>query len=221
MRRLFVVLFCSLLMAFAAIPYPRASAQFSILPKLQDDFKETQRAKYPDGKQISDTKLCSRIFKKVVNQVCRFKDELNETVIIESEGAGGLAAETCKQKKSDVLTETYRYDQRQEAEIQKKIAERDHFTESYLACAILSGNVKLWMMPYYVRYMADFIMAIIGPVVIIIIIIGGYYYITGSIGGEGEGAAKGKKIILAGIAGMVLIFAAWTIVNVISAVLTG
>lgn len=221
MRRLVVLVFCSFLLAFAVIPYPRTAAQFSILPKLQDDFKETERAKYPDGKQIGDTKLCSRIFKKVVKQVCKFKDELNETVIVESEGAGGLAAETCGMKKSDILTETYRYDQRQEAEIQKRIAERDTFTESYLACAILSGNVKLWMMPYYVRYMADFILAIIGPVVIIIIIIGGYYYIAGSIGGEGEGAAKGKKIIFAGILGMALIFAAWTIVNVISAVLTG
>lgn len=223
-----------LLLGFALVlggfvsPSNVAKAQFSLLPKLDrpeagatkngSTFYERECAKYADCGQISDTKLCSRIFKKVENQGCRvdntvelFGDPNNKNI---------KDADDCKIV-GGVLVESYRYDKKQENDIKKKIAARDNDTESYLACAMISGNIKLWMMPYYVRYMADFVISIAGPITIIIIIIGGYVYITGSLGGEGEGAAKGKKIILAGVLGLVLIFSAWTIVNVLLAVLTG
>lgn len=205
------------------MPAHDVAAQFSLLPKLEKPvpgsgtkgttFYERQCVNYNDCAQISDTKLCSRIFKKVDKLCVNAEKGVNRDDI-------NTEAE-CKSLAAGVFSETYRYDRAIELAIQTKIANRDPDTESYLACAILSGNVRLWMMPYYVRYMADFVLAIIGPVVIIIIIYGGYVYIVGGLGGEGEGAAKGKKIIFAGILGMVLIFAAWTIVNVISAILTG
>lgn len=87
-----------------------------------------------------------------------------------------------------------------------------------LGCGIKTGDIKLWMIPYYIRYVLEFIIQIGGLVAVGGIMYGGYLYLFAGIS---EDKDKGKKAILYGVAGMVLTLVAWALVNIVIAIVTG
>ncbi|MBT3865147.1 TrbC/VirB2 family protein [Candidatus Peregrinibacteria bacterium] len=86
-----------------------------------------------------------------------------------------------------------------------------------LACAIKTGNVRFWMVPFYIKYLIQFALSIAGLIAVLSVIIGGYFYIFGGISDDKD---KGKRAILYGILGFVLAMTSWAIVNVVMSLLT-
>ncbi len=86
-----------------------------------------------------------------------------------------------------------------------------------LACGIRSGNISLWMIPFYIRYILEFVIGLAGLVTLGFIIYGGVVYMFAGISEDKEG---GKKAIKNGIIGLVLTLTAWAIVNIVIALLT-
>ncbi len=58
-----------------------------------------------------------------------------------------------------------------------KTNERD----GILGCAIQTGNIHLWMLPYYITYIIEFLMNIAGLISVLFVIIGGYLYAWGGL----------------------------------------
>lgn len=90
-------------------------------------------------------------------------------------------------------------------------------TNKALGCAIKTGRIKLWMVPYFIRYILEFIFGIGGLVAVGGVIYGGFVYLFA---GLSEDKDRGKKAILYGIIGLVLMFSAWAVVNIVIALLT-
>jgi hypothetical protein len=86
-----------------------------------------------------------------------------------------------------------------------------------LGCAIKTGRVSLWMIPFYIKYLIQFALSIAGLVAIGSIIIGGYFYLFSGLMDDKD---KGKRAIIYGIVGFVVAILSWTIVNIVISVLT-
>lgn len=93
----------------------------------------------------------------------------------------------------------------------------DSYTD-ILACAIKTGDIKMWMIPYYIRYILEFVIGLAGLVAVGAVVFGGYLYLFGGISSDKD---KGKNAIKNGLIGLVLIFSAWGLVNVLIALVTG
>lgn len=89
--------------------------------------------------------------------------------------------------------------------------------DELLGCAIKTGGVTLGMIPYFISYITNFFLAIIGLVCVLFIVIGGYFYIYG---GLSENKEKGKKTIMHALMGLGVASLAWVIVNIIMAAVT-
>lgn len=87
-----------------------------------------------------------------------------------------------------------------------------------MGCAVKSGYIKFWMVPYFVKYILEWVINLSGLISVLMILIGAYYYIWGGISDEKE---KGKKVILYAIGGLILTSIAWFIVNVLLLAITG
>lgn len=79
-----------------------------------------------------------------------------------------------------------------------------------LGCSIKTGRVKLWMIPFFVKYLIQFAISIAGLVAVGAIIIGGYFYLFSGLDNDKE---RGKKAIMYGLLGFIVVLLAWTIVN--------
>jgi hypothetical protein len=86
-----------------------------------------------------------------------------------------------------------------------------------LACGIKTGHIKLWMIPYYFRYMIEFALGLSGLLAVGGLVYGGYLYMFG---GVVEDKEKGKKAILYALGGMVLTLSAWAIVSMVVAIVS-
>ena len=89
--------------------------------------------------------------------------------------------------------------------------------EEFLACAIKTGNIQFWMVPYFVSFMLEFLLSIAALIAILMVIVGAYYYIAGGLTDDKE---KGKTIIKYALGGLILTTLSWVIVNVILLALT-
>ena len=87
-----------------------------------------------------------------------------------------------------------------------------------LACGIKTGQIKLWMVPFYIRYMLEFIIQISGLACVAATVYGGFLYLFA---GVSEDKDKGKKAMTYGVMGMVITFLAWGIVNIFIMFVTG
>ncbi len=90
-------------------------------------------------------------------------------------------------------------------------------TEGILACAIKSGNIRFWMVPYFILHALEFIVSLAALLAILMIIVGAYYYMYGGLTDDKE---KGKTIIKYAIGGLILSTLSWVITNIILAALT-
>ena len=89
--------------------------------------------------------------------------------------------------------------------------------EEMMACALKSGNMSFWMVPFFINNVLEFIIALAGLITVLMILIGAYYYIGGGVTDDKE---KGKTIIKYALGGFVLVLSSWVLVNVLLLVLT-
>ncbi len=89
--------------------------------------------------------------------------------------------------------------------------------ESILGCAIKTGKVRLYMVPFFITYLIQFLLSIAGLVAVLFMVIGGYKYV---VGGLTEDKESGKKTILHALMGFVVALSAWIVVNFIQVALT-
>lgn len=81
-----------------------------------------------------------------------------------------------------------------------------------LGCAIKTGMIRIWMIPYFITYFANFFIGIAGTISVLFVVLGGFWYMTGGVMDDKE---KGKKTILYALIGLSITLLAWIIVNVI------
>jgi len=93
----------------------------------------------------------------------------------------------------------------------------EDYEDLFLGCAIKSGYVRFWMLPYFIKYILNFVVSIAGLIVVLMIILGGYFYIAGAFTDDKE---KGKTIIKYALYGFVLILSSWSLVNILLLFLT-
>ncbi len=86
-----------------------------------------------------------------------------------------------------------------------------------LACAIKRGRISFSMLPYFVTYIANFLLGLSGIIAVLFIVIGGYNYIYGGITDQKE---KGKKTIMHALMGMWVAILSWVIVQVVLTAVT-
>lgn len=86
-----------------------------------------------------------------------------------------------------------------------------------LGCAIKFGKVRLFMVPFFVTYLIQFLLQIAGLIAVLFVVIGGYQYIVGGLIEEKE---KGKNTLKHALIGFVVALLAWIIVNFVQVALT-
>lgn len=86
-----------------------------------------------------------------------------------------------------------------------------------MGCAIKTGDVKFWMVPYFVRYILEFIIGIAGLASVAGIVYGGYFYLFAGLSDDQQ---KGKNAIKNSIIALVLSLSAWAIVNIVISLVT-
>lgn len=89
--------------------------------------------------------------------------------------------------------------------------------EEILGCAIKTGKVTLFMLPFFIVSLIQFLIGLAGLICVLFIVIGGYKYITGGITDDKE---SGKKTIMYAIIGLVVALISWIVINVIQVQLT-
>lgn len=97
------------------------------------------------------------------------------------------------------------------------IADKKITSSDILACGIRTGAMKLWMIPYYIRFMLEFIISLAGLIAVAGTVYGGYLYMFGGISDDKD---KGKKAMLYGVVGMIMTLVAWAVVSIFIALLT-
>lgn len=90
--------------------------------------------------------------------------------------------------------------------------------KNVLGCAIKTGDIHLAYIPFYIKGIIEFLLAIAGLLSVVFIIVGGYKVM---VGGLIEDKESGKKTITHAIAGLILCFLSWGIINIVQMLLTG
>lgn len=93
---------------------------------------------------------------------------------------------------------------------------RDQISD-ILGCSIKTGDINLWMVPFFITYLINFILALAGLICVLFIVLGGYWYIIGSAQGQTD---KGKNTIIYAIVGLVITLMAWILVNIVQSAVT-
>lgn len=86
-----------------------------------------------------------------------------------------------------------------------------------MTCAIKSGRVPLWLVPYFIVRAIDYLLYLAGIISVLFIVIGGYHWIVGSYSEDKE---SGKKTIMHALLGLVISLVAYTAVNLLMYLLT-
>lgn len=111
--------------------------------------------------------------------------------------------------------------EREEVEGQIASDEIDPESVNYsdiLACGIKTGIIPLWMVPFYLRWVLEFIIGIAGLASVGGLVVGGYMYLFAGISSDKE---KGKNALKNAVIGLVLTLTAWAIVNILISLVTG
>jgi len=121
-----------------------------------------------------------------------------------------VSQEECKKKLIDLDKEAYPVKKFKE----KNTSER----ETVLACAIKTGRIHFWMVPYFIVYIIEFLIGISALIAILFIVIGGYQLVIS--GADDTQKDSAKNTIKHAIMGVTLTLIAWTVVNLIQYVVT-
>jgi len=104
--------------------------------------------------------------------------------------------------------------------VDQKTGESGYYPLKYtqvLGCAITTGDVKAWMIPFFIRYILEFIIGLAGLIAVGGIVYGGYLYLFAGLSDDKD---KGKSAIKNGILGFVLVLTSWAIVNIVISLIT-
>lgn len=88
---------------------------------------------------------------------------------------------------------------------------------SFLGCAISHGKIRLYMVPFFITYLIQFLLSIAGIVAVLFVVLGGFKYVVGGLIEEKE---QGKKYIQNALIGLVVALSAWLVVNFVQVALT-
>jgi hypothetical protein len=86
-----------------------------------------------------------------------------------------------------------------------------------LACAIMTGKIHLWMIPFYVVYLIEFMIGIAGLLSVLFLVMAGFQYVSS---GLSEAKDKAKNTIKHALMGLGVALAAWTVVNIVQYIVT-
>lgn len=86
-----------------------------------------------------------------------------------------------------------------------------------LGCAIQLGRIRLFMIPFFITYIIQFLLGIAGILAVLFVVFGGLKYV---LGGLTEDKESGKKIITHALVGLLVALSAWIVVNLVQVVLT-
>lgn len=86
-----------------------------------------------------------------------------------------------------------------------------------LGCAVKYGRIRLFMMPFFITYLVQFLLSLAGLIAVLFVVYGGYKYV---VGGLVEDKESGKKAMLHALLGLIVALSAWIIVNFIQVALT-
>lgn len=75
----------------------------------------------------------------------------------------------------------------------------------------------MWMIPFFIRYVLEFIIGIAGLLAVGGVVYGGYLYLFAGLSDDKD---KGKNAIKNGIIGLVLVLTAWAVVNIVIGLVT-
>lgn len=101
--------------------------------------------------------------------------------------------------------------------IKDQLKNNPKYLDNILACAIKSGKIHFWMIPYFIVYFIEFMIGLSGLVAILFIVIGGFQLV---LSGATDQKDNAKNTIKNALMGLVLVLVAWVVVNVIQYVVT-
>lgn len=88
---------------------------------------------------------------------------------------------------------------------------------SILGCAVKTGRIRLYMMPFFITYLIQFLLSLAGLIAVLFVVYGGFKY---TVGGLVEDKESGKKVIKNALIGLVVALSSWMVINFIQIVLT-
>lgn len=226
-----------LFIVFLGISISPANAQFSILPYADEkanckqllDRYELDRT-IPTKEAAEADKLESE-YSTAVSELEKKSKDYEDALAASTGCFCGTAppdAGTCKDKCSRVkeaekskadadtaqVSALKKRDKAYGDEVKKKTPERDKL----LGCAIKTGRISFAMIPYFITYIINFLLALSGLISVLFIVVGGFQYVYG---GLSEHKDTAKKTIKHALIGMAVSILAWSIVNVIIGAITG
>ncbi|MBP9718770.1 hypothetical protein KBD59_05770 [Candidatus Gracilibacteria bacterium] len=104
-----------------------------------------------------------------------------------------------------------------ESSFKTYIKEGQENIDNVLGCAIKTGRIHLYMMPYFIMNLVEFLLQIAGLIAVLFVVFGGYKY---AVGGIGEDKESGKKTIMYALMGLVVALSSWIVVNLVQLALT-
>ena len=154
----------------------------------------------------------------------------NDQGISNYQPGGTILPDTAYQQIADCEA-IMRYVNNHPEDIKKAISERQgsisgpssvkyNYSPSYtdiMGCAIKTGDIKFWMVPYFARYILEFIIGVAGLASVAGIVYGGYFYLFAGLSDDQQ---KGKNAIKNSIIALVLSLSAWAIVNIVISLVT-
>jgi hypothetical protein len=117
----------------------------------------------------------------------------------------------------DDLLDDYKEMKDPKTEFIATVKENPDEANEVLGCAIKTGRVSFWMIPYFIVYIIEFIIGLSGLIAIIFVVIGGYQFIVSGATDQRDAA---KTTIRNAVLGLVLVLTAWVIINIVQFVLT-
>ncbi len=194
-----------------------AAAQFTILPStdLSSEDCEIILSQYEvDGKiQNAEQVKASQEYEKASNDYSASVKALDIATFGDCMSGSSSVSDECGDIKKKEQAKDNAEKKAESLAGNTQGNERDNL----LACAIKTGKISLQMVPYFITYIANFLLAMIGIICILFIVLGGYYYIYGGLVDKKE---KGKLTIIHALMGMGIALLAWVAVNAIITAVT-
>lgn len=89
--------------------------------------------------------------------------------------------------------------------------------DNVLGCAVKTGKIRLYMMPFFITNLIQFLLQIAGLIAVLFVVHGGFLYVTGGISDKKE---EGKKAVFNALLGLLVALSAWIVVNFVQIALT-
>lgn len=87
-----------------------------------------------------------------------------------------------------------------------------------LGCAIKTGEVHMYMLPYFITYIIKLLLTVAGLISVLFMVYGGYQWVVAGISEKQEGA---KKTIWHALIGFVVVLISFAVVSIVQTLATG